>query len=444
MNKIVLFSISLFIFAIFPAAEDIDGFPKDFPQLYDSGGNGYGSALSGFGGNHSLDREGNRKAISKNPVILLHGNGGNAHHPQWGMLKLRSFLKEKGYNHSEIWAVSYLGPDNSDAELPDPHRNNINDVRSFIDAVREYLDVQKVDIISHSLGGTLVKSYLMGLREDGSWDKSLRRFDAVGTVVTMAAGNYGLGAFSVGEFQTGGAFEAKIHSLDGVKDDTPYGSSEGSSQKGPYQKVSKLDNDQITYVAVWAEGDFVDMQNPKTGRLEGADFNRGYNLGWGLEGHEKIIKDKNVFNGFASFLNTKTNKPPKPAPPVITISPNGGEFIGKVNVYVRATNKPEVVFYTTDGESWQRYEGPFTLTEDSVVKAKAENKYGKSLEVSVTFTKSATPPYKKVLATATEHYMAGRIDNQKYIELGSKYGYIDPFYLYLIEGSKGWTDEKPE
>ncbi len=419
-----------------------DGFPKDFPHLMDTGGYGQGSLIHGFGGNLSFDQKANQAAVKRNPVILIHGNGGNAHSAQWGMLTMHRFLKEWGYNDSEIWAFSYLGADNSSAELPNPHTSNIDDVRSFIDAVREYLGVQKVDLVGHSLGGGMIRSYLHGLQRDGSFQKSERRFDAVGTIITMAAGNYGLGFFSLGEFQTGSAFEKALHIVDGVYDDTPYGATSG--QKGSYNKTTSLDNNSITYVALWANGDFVESQHFHTGRLEGAHLNRGYDLGASLTGHERIIKDKEVFTDMFPYLNTNPNTPPEPEPPTVSISPDGGKFQGSIKISIQATNKPSKILYSLNASDWKNYQAPFEIKENTIVKAKADNKHGASLEISASFTKLPTPNYKKVKDNATGHYLAGRIGNSQYVTLGMKYGFIQSFYLYEIEGAKGWTDIKPE
>ncbi|MDF2473666.1 MAG: phbZ [Anaerocolumna sp.] len=42
--------------------------------------------------------------------------------------------------------------------------------------------------------------------------------------------------------------------------------------------------------------------------------------------------------------------------------------------------------------------------------------------------------------TATEHYVAGRLDVSGYLAMGTKYGYIAKFNLYQLEGTNVWTD----
>jgi hypothetical protein len=55
-------------------------------------------------------------------------------------------------------------------------------------------------------------------------------------------------------------------------------------------------------------------------------------------------------------------------------------------------------------------------------------------------TTTARPPYTDaVTATATDHYVAGRIDVGEYNTLGVRYGYTTPFALYLCGAE--WTDK---
>jgi hypothetical protein len=360
------------------------------------------------------------------------------------MTTLKGFLKAAGYNDSEIWAVSYLGATNAAADMSDPHRNNIADVRNFIDAVRTYLGVQKVDIIGHSLGVGMMRSYLLGLQQSGTWDNSQNRLDAVGTLVSLAGANYGLGTASLSEFKTGSTWEVNSHKYNGTVDDTPSGYPT-TDQIGSYKGQTALDNSQITYVAFWAIGDFVDAQNSNTGRLVGANINKGYSLGASLTGHEQIIKDQGVFNDLLPYLNMHPNTPQQPVeePPVVSISPATSTFNGSVIVTVTATNSPTSVEVNT-GTGWATYSGPLTITDTTTVQARATNQYGTSTIASVTLTKSPVPAYDTASGTATEHYVAGRLDTAGYLAMGTKYGYVNAFNLYKAEGSSTWTDVQPQ
>jgi hypothetical protein len=89
---------------------------------------------------------------------------------------------------------------------------------------------------------------------------------------------------------------------DGVHDLTP-GGARFEQQQGDYRAATPLDDDRITYVALWAKGDFADAQHANTSRLDGAHLNQVFELGPGLEGHERIIKEPDVFSAFLPFLN---------------------------------------------------------------------------------------------------------------------------------------------
>jgi pimeloyl-ACP methyl ester carboxylesterase len=131
-------------------------FPSDF-----------NNNLTGFGGDPSKNQAQHRAAIKKTPVILVHGNAGNSAHPKWGMRMMAEFLKSNGYLDSEIWAMDYLGENNSRVVLDNVHIDHINALRTFVDRVRTYLGVSRVDFISHSLGCGMVNGYLRGLQSSG-------------------------------------------------------------------------------------------------------------------------------------------------------------------------------------------------------------------------------------------------------------------------------------
>ena len=148
---------------------------------------GFNGGLTGFGGDPSKNREKHRSAIRKTPVILVHGNAGHSAHPKWGMQTMKSFLKElAGYDDTEIWAMDYLGENNTRLDLNDPHRNHIARFRTFADQVRDYLGVERLDFIAHSLGCGVVNGYLRGLQPNGEWDNSDHRLNVVSTFVSPA------------------------------------------------------------------------------------------------------------------------------------------------------------------------------------------------------------------------------------------------------------------
>ncbi|MFC5460448.1 alpha/beta fold hydrolase [Massilia niabensis] len=280
-------------------------FPNDFPHT-----------LTGFGGDPSLDQAQHRERCKKCPVILVHGNATNSSDPKYGMQAMRTFLKNADYQDCEIWALDYLGEHNTLPVLFGPHRNHIDAFRRFVDEVRDYLDVEKLDFIGHSLGCGMVNGYLRGLQSDGQWNHEDHRLDAAGTFVGIAGATYGLGTGigSVDEFRTGGPFEVASHRFGDVSsEDTPAGANDRSQQIAPdeaWKVTTSLDDNQVCYVSIIAREDFVDQMHPNTSRRHGADLNKVFNVGSGTTGHERIIKEQAVFDAFKGYLNRQAPVPP--------------------------------------------------------------------------------------------------------------------------------------
>jgi len=427
-------------------------FPADFPELYDTGDSGEGHILGGFGGDTSADRKGNRDSVKKTPVVLVHGNGTHAQHEDWAWIAFRDFLKANGYNDSEIWAVSYLGIP-SGPVLIDTHKDNINDVRRFIDAVREYLGVQKVDLVGHSLGCGMIRAYMLGYQEDGIFDNDQHRLDAIGTLVTLAGGNYGLDMLQPGdEFRPGSYFETNSHIFNGITDDTPRGSSnvdeqrvEGCFRSGyDHQGVTELDDDSITYVALWALNDFVDKKQPETGRLQGAHLNKCYELGPDLEGHQAILHSEEVFRDILQHLNRHGNVS------VATITPQGGafpssDFVAGIEVTLSASNNPSAILYRTrpaedEWTEWGQYVDALSIDRPSTVEARAFNEAGEGTVATAVFAEIC---YEEAETSAWGHYFAGRIGIGEFIDYINKYGWGSRFTLYHPLDTEEWTDVKP-
>ncbi len=313
----------------------MDKFPEDFPVPTDQGGPGQGQPIGGFGGNLSKKQSEHRavvQSIRKAPVLLIHGNGGSADSGQWDMLDLKRMLMNAGYPEELIWAPSYLGTGTPD--LQTPHTNNINEVREFIENVGEYLDVDVVDIIAHSLGCTLAYAVLRGLIKQTTPIKfeEPKKWEKVGTFVSLAGAFHGLGKFSVGEWITGGEYMKKLLAEDlGGNTETPFG--DGKPPTPPREH-------NITYFCGIARGDFIDAQNRDTGLLEGA-INRVYNLGSGTVGHERVKENQVVFDDFFPYLNSV---PPVP-PVIIEVDKEQGEYNSPLTIPVHVNPPDKAVNY---------------------------------------------------------------------------------------------------
>ena len=303
-------------------------YPLDFPIPTDTGGPGAGQPIGGFGGNSVADQSAHREVattIGRAPVLLVHGNGGAADVRPWDLLDQRRFLRAAGYPDELIWAPSYLG--SGTVDLQTPHTNNVDDVRGYLDAVCGYLGVEVVDMITHSLGCTLMYAVFRGLDRRSTpitFDQP-KKWNRVGTFVALAGAFHGLGSGSIGEWRTGGEFMNELLAeTAGGGGETPFG--DGKPQTPPPVPHN------ISYFCGTAAGDFVDAQNPGTGRLDGA-VNRSYNLGAGTQGHQAIKESQLVFNDFLPLLNSVA-----PALAVtITLDRDGGQYPAPLIVTVGVT-----------------------------------------------------------------------------------------------------------
>jgi len=308
-------------------------YPVDFPVPIDSGGPGAGSPLGGFGGNPQADRDAHRAVVAdlgRAPVLLVHGNGGAADVRPWDLLDQKRFLLAAGYADEIIWAPSYLGT--GEVDLQTPHTDNVDDVRDFLEAVCAYLGVEVVDVIAHSLGCSLTYSVARGLKRQNSpivWDQPAK-WHRIGTFVALAGAFHGLGTGSIGEWRTGGEFMTELLAETlGGGGETPFGAGDPPTT-GPQPHT-------ITYFCGIAAGDFVDAQNPGTGRLDGAQI-RSYNLGSGTQGHQAIKESQAVFDDFRQLLNST---PPTP-PVTLTLQPESGAQQPGVSVIVAISPDADV------------------------------------------------------------------------------------------------------
>jgi pimeloyl-ACP methyl ester carboxylesterase len=110
-------------------------------------------------------------AVTRTPVILLHGNNDTpfptACNPYGAMHALAQYLVDHGYAPSEVWGLGYQG-DQCDL-IADPTRRsriahtnaaNVPDLRRFVRAVMAFTGATQVDIVGHSLGVTVAREWI--------------------------------------------------------------------------------------------------------------------------------------------------------------------------------------------------------------------------------------------------------------------------------------------
>jgi pimeloyl-ACP methyl ester carboxylesterase len=200
-------------------------------------------------------------AVSRTPVILLHGNNDTPYptlcNPFLGKIAdLGSFLLVNGYAPSEVWALGYQG-DQCDLLADNTLRSgtahstlaNIADLDAFVHAVLDYTGAKRVDIVGHSLGGTLARA----------WMKQTHSGHLVRRLVEIASPNHGIINCSPGDdnyFSTyagGGFTPTSAVCLEYGAADTPFLTwlNHGTETPGPmrYLTIYNGDRDFVYFAA---------------------------------------------------------------------------------------------------------------------------------------------------------------------------------------------------
>jgi pimeloyl-ACP methyl ester carboxylesterase len=148
--------------------------PPDFPVITDAS---LGVPVLGFGASGPVRRT---------PVIFLHGNNDTpfptACNPFGSVHAFAQYFVDHGYAPGEVWALGYQG-DQCDLLTDQTQRSgmahatqaNVPDLRRFVHAVLAYTGADQVDIVGHSLGVTLARTWL---RQDWAFWR-VRRFVAI-------------------------------------------------------------------------------------------------------------------------------------------------------------------------------------------------------------------------------------------------------------------------
>ena len=159
-----------------PSPADVS-FAADFPILQDKE---WGYRLGGWGGiarGHPLRHH---------PVILIHGNTGDANDWDEPGRSVRKRFSEAGYSSQELWALSYNGKTTKELPLAlqcrTDNETNIPDLAAFVRAVLAYTGAAKVDIVAHSLGVTIARGMLAAHPD---WSQVIDDF------VAIAGANHG-------------------------------------------------------------------------------------------------------------------------------------------------------------------------------------------------------------------------------------------------------------
>ena len=171
-------------------------YPKcDGPDLQYAGGFHPRVGFGGFGGGACSAR--------RTPVIFVHGNGDRA--TNWDSpvtdaigsfaAPVRSVYQEfkaRGYSDCELFGVTYLSPDEQDSPQANYHKpEKYGILIRFVEAVKSYTGRDRVDIVAHSMG---VSMMLAALTYEDHVHGGKKGWSGVRRFVNIAGGVRGLSA----------------------------------------------------------------------------------------------------------------------------------------------------------------------------------------------------------------------------------------------------------
>ena len=134
--------------------------------------------------------------------------------------------------------------------------------------------------------------------------------------------------------------------------------------------------------------------------------------------------------------------------PTTIATPRGGTYPSPVTVTLTA-DEIATTYYTLDGTNptaiSTKYTSPIVISSDTILKFFSVDPAGNIEAVKTeTYVIQSQLIYETANGTAVDHYVAGRLDLNGYLAMGTKYGYVAKFNLYKVQGSTTWTDIKPQ
>jgi len=160
----------------------------DFPRGDVTGGSYGGRAFAG-------------QAVVNQPVIFIHGNSdsaiGTGSSLATGWRSSIEYFKSQGYTSAELYATTW-GPASAALSSQQYHsKDHLTRLRAFVNAVKAYTGAAKVDIVTHSMGVTLMRKMIKGgsgndALAGGAYDLGASLTASVDTFVGIAGANRGL------------------------------------------------------------------------------------------------------------------------------------------------------------------------------------------------------------------------------------------------------------
>lgn len=193
--------------------------------------------------------------IQHRPIVFVHGNSDRA---LGGILNgwtdVRTYWLTQGYSSAELYATTY-GP--ADPLYMSEYRhdaNTLRHLRQFIEAVLEYTNAPKIDVIAYSLGVTLSRKVILGGGFTDASGNSIQLgaplTDKIHTFVGIAGANQGLSSCYT-------APTATCSAVDGLYPGTLFGF-EVINQSSILQNINRTSGYEGSHrISVWSPTDEV-------------------------------------------------------------------------------------------------------------------------------------------------------------------------------------------
>lgn len=166
--------------------------------------NGYGSynfSNSAISGDSYGGKANSSTPVNRQPVIFIHGNSDKAvgylGTTQSGWTGSLNHFHSQGYTEAELYAVTW-GDANPLQSANQTHSKPVlTRLRAFIEAVLDYTGAAKVDVVTHSMGVTLMRKVIEGgtthdPNNGGSYNLGSSLSSQVDAFVGIAGANKGL------------------------------------------------------------------------------------------------------------------------------------------------------------------------------------------------------------------------------------------------------------
>lgn len=178
------------------------GLSSDFRNWLSANGySSYGFARTDVPGGSYGGRVHAGQAVVNQPVIFIHGNSdsalGTGSSLATGWRSSIEYFKSQGYTSAELYATTW-GPANAAFSSQQYHsKDHLTRLRAFVLAVKAYTGATKVDIVTHSMGVTLMRKVIKGGSANdslagGAYNLGSALTTSVDTFVGIAGANRGL------------------------------------------------------------------------------------------------------------------------------------------------------------------------------------------------------------------------------------------------------------